>query len=241
VYHYTYLSKDLSDGRLYIGSRSCKCKPEKDLSYYGSFKDKTFKPTYKLILKTFKTRKEAFKHEIYLHDVLDVAANPLFANRAKATTHGFSWAGQSHDQETRKKISDTLKKNVKSLSQEERRKRFGKSKGRKLSPKEIEERRTRNLGKKLSEETKNKIRQKALGRKPTPEAILKNSLAHRERWVNRKDQSKPITLQHIVTKEIKSFVSQKEAVRQLDLKQASVNKLATGRQKCSKGWVLYSD
>jgi len=241
VHHYTYLSKDSRDGRLYIGSRTCKCQPIEDINYFGSFRDKTFKPNYKIILKVFTTRKEAFKHEIYLHYVLNVAANPLFANRAKATTHGFSWAGQKHDTETKKKIGETLRKKYQMMTEEERKKQRLKLKGRKLTVKEIEDRRIRNLGKKLSEETKNKIRQKALGRKQSEEAILKNRLAHTGRWVNRPDQSKSITLQNKDTKEILFFISQKEAVRQLNIHQASLNRVATGKQKSCKGWTLYSD
>jgi hypothetical protein len=42
-YHYVYYSYE-EYGRGYIGSRTCKCLPEKDVKYFGSYKDKKFKP-----------------------------------------------------------------------------------------------------------------------------------------------------------------------------------------------------
>ena len=41
-YYYVYYSYE-EYGRGYIGKRECECLPEKDVNYFGSFKDKTFK------------------------------------------------------------------------------------------------------------------------------------------------------------------------------------------------------
>ena len=49
-YHYTYYSYE-EWGRGYFGSRTCRCLPKEDVKYFGSFGDKTFKPTQKIILK----------------------------------------------------------------------------------------------------------------------------------------------------------------------------------------------
>jgi hypothetical protein len=88
-YYYTYYSYE-EYGRGYFGSRGCKCLPEEDVRYFGTFKDKTFRPTEKIILKDdYNTREEAIADEIILHDYYDVANNPHFANRAKATSTGF--------------------------------------------------------------------------------------------------------------------------------------------------------
>ena len=88
-YYYTYYSYE-EYGRGYFGSRGCKCLPEKDVKYFGSFKDKTFKPTQKIILKSdYTTRAEADADEILLHDYYDVANNPHFANQAKQTSTKF--------------------------------------------------------------------------------------------------------------------------------------------------------
>ena len=69
-YHYVYYSYE-EYGRGYLGSRTCNCLPEKDISYFGSFKDKSFKPTYKIILKSnYDTREEAYADEIILQEYL---------------------------------------------------------------------------------------------------------------------------------------------------------------------------
>lgn len=93
-YHYTYYSYE-EWGRGYFGSRSCYCLPEEDVDYLGSYTDKTFNPTHKIILKdNYITRPEAIFDEIILHDFYDVANNPHFANKAKATSTGFYVAGE---------------------------------------------------------------------------------------------------------------------------------------------------
>jgi len=87
-YYYTYYSYE-EWGRGYIGSRECKCLPEEDVKYFGSYRNKTFKPTQKIILGTYDTREEALTTEIILHEFYDVANNPHFANRAKQTSTKF--------------------------------------------------------------------------------------------------------------------------------------------------------
>ncbi len=88
-YHYVYYSYE-EWGMGYFGSRTCKCLPEEDVKYFGSFKDKTFRPTQKIILKSdYATREEAITDEIILHDYYDVANNPHFANKAKQTSTKF--------------------------------------------------------------------------------------------------------------------------------------------------------
>jgi hypothetical protein len=107
THHYVYRSYE-EWGRDYIGVRSCNCLPEEDIKYFGSFSDKSFKPTEKTILFVCETRKEAAEIEIRLHNFFDVAVNPQFANKTKATSTGFSMAGViagPHTEETKKKIS----------------------------------------------------------------------------------------------------------------------------------------
>ena len=88
-YYYTYYSYE-EWGRGYIGSRTCKCLPEKDVRYFGSFRDKTFRPTQKIILKgDYATREEAYVDEIILQEYYKVAENPHFANRAYQTSTKF--------------------------------------------------------------------------------------------------------------------------------------------------------
>lgn len=103
VHHYVYYSYE-EWGRGYIGVRSCKCTPGKDITYFGSFKDKTFKPTQKIILSTFSTRIEANAAEIVLHNFYDVGVNPKFANKAKSTATGFCRSGIPLTKENKEKL-----------------------------------------------------------------------------------------------------------------------------------------
>jgi hypothetical protein len=81
-YYYTYYSYE-EWGIGYFGSRGCKCFPEEDINYFGSFKDKKFKPTQKIILKSdYATREEAYADEIILQEYYKVAENPHFANKS---------------------------------------------------------------------------------------------------------------------------------------------------------------
>lgn len=112
MHHYTYYSYE-EWGRGYIGRRTCKCLPKHDSEYFGSFSDKTFNPTYKVILQLHSTIEEAIAAEIKLHAFYQVDKNPHFANRAKQTSVGFTsignWKGLQHKHEIIEKISSSLK------------------------------------------------------------------------------------------------------------------------------------
>jgi len=105
-YHYVYCSYE-EWGRDYIGVRSCNCLPEEDIGYFGSFYDKTFKPTGKVILFVCETRQEVLEIEIKLHDFFDVAVNPQFANKAKATSTKFDVTGVPNTEEAKRKKSES--------------------------------------------------------------------------------------------------------------------------------------
>jgi len=107
-HHYVYYSYE-NFGRGYIGSRTCDCLPEED-NYFGSFYDKTFNPTNKIILETFDNREEALDAEIKLHQFYDVARNPHFANQSKQTSTGFSAEGVVRSEEYKQKMSESMKR-----------------------------------------------------------------------------------------------------------------------------------
>ncbi len=88
---YVYYSYE-EYGRGYIGKRECRCLPEEDVNYFGSFHDKTFKPTQKIILEIFCTAEEALEAEIILHNFYEVDINPHFANIAKQTSKKFYYS-----------------------------------------------------------------------------------------------------------------------------------------------------
>ena len=104
-HHYVYHSYE-EWGREYIGIRSCDCLPEEDTKYFGSFKDKTFKPTEKTIMFVCETREEVMEVEIKLHNFFDVSVNPQFVNRAKQTSKGFDRAGVTLTEEHKRKQSE---------------------------------------------------------------------------------------------------------------------------------------
>jgi hypothetical protein len=189
THHYTYYSYE-EWGIGYFGSRSCECLPEEDLHYFGSFADKNFTPTQKIILKDdYETRADAIKDEVILHDYYDVAANPHFANRSKQTSTRFTTSGMKMTEEQRKKIGDRFR--GKKLSKEHIQKVSAANTGRKHTPearkrmseaqknstyvaseetrKKMGESRkgskNHNYGKPLSEETKMKLRESQLGEK----------------------------------------------------------------------------
>lgn len=85
---YVYYSYE-EYGRGYIGKRECKCIPEEDVSYFGSFTDETFKPTQKIIIDIFDSAEEALKAEILLHGFYEVDKNPHFVNRSKQSSEKF--------------------------------------------------------------------------------------------------------------------------------------------------------
>ena len=93
-YHYTYYSYE-EFGRGYIGKRSCHCNPQEDVKYFGSYMDKTFKPTQKIILETYDTAEEAIDDEIKIQRFFKVVENPHFANKAYQTSNGFRGSSES--------------------------------------------------------------------------------------------------------------------------------------------------
>jgi hypothetical protein len=95
---YVYYSYE-EYGRGYIGKRECECLPDEDINYLGSFHDKSFYPTQKIILETFDSVEKALEAEIILHDFYEVDKNPHFANRAKQTSTKFYYISKMSDEE----------------------------------------------------------------------------------------------------------------------------------------------
>ena len=167
IYHYTYEIKNKKSGNIYIGVRSSNNSPAAD-NYFGSCKTlndaiatEGIENFHKTILQTFDTREEAAEDEIFLHDLYDVARNPLFYNQAKATPNGFHIAGRKHTEETKRKISEAKKGRVKHTEETKR----------KIS--ELMKGNTYMLGKKHTEEVKRKMSEARKGKKRKPFIDLK--------------------------------------------------------------------
>ena len=130
-YHYVYYSYE-EYGRGYFGSRTCKCLPEEDMKYFGSFSDNNFKPTQKIILKDdYATRAEAYADEIILQRYYKVVENSHFANKAYQTSTKFYYISSKEEAIINgKKGSEkvmNLKLGIHSLTTEERRENSRKS------------------------------------------------------------------------------------------------------------------
>lgn len=200
-------------GRGYIGKRECECIPEKDVKYFGSYTDKTFKPTQKIILETFDSVEEVLEAECALHNFYEIDKNPHFANRAKQTSKKFYYINPSENMigknnpakrpEVRKKISDSAKKRV--LSEETRRKISLSNMGKK-SPKGM-------LGKKLTEKQKQKVREKKVARD--------NKI-----WIMKDPVGKIHTANNL-----KYFCEQN------DLSSSAMCQVITGKRNHHKGWT----
>jgi len=211
-YFYVYYSYE-EYGRGYIGKRECNCLPEEDVNYFGSFKDKFFRPTQKIILETFNTVEEALEAECALHDFYEVDKNPHFANRAKQTSKKFYYIapiekmlGENNPakrSEVRKKLS-SIAKNRKA-SEETRRKMSEAHKG-KISPKGM-------LGKKLTEDQKQKIRDLKVARD--------NKI-----WIIKDPEGKIHT-----TNNLKYFCELN------NLTDSAIHHVISGKRKHHKGWT----
>jgi len=163
-YHYVYYSYE-EYGRGYFGSRTCKCLPEEDVKYFGSYSDNTFNPTQKIILKSdYFTREEAYDDEIILQQYYKVVENTHFANKAYQTTSKFFYIPTKNSSKKRK-----------SMSQEQKNKLSNIAKGRKMSEEQKQKISESNRNKKVSEETRKKMSDSAKKR------IYKN----KEEWIEK--------------------------------------------------------
>lgn len=84
-WHYTYYSYE-QGGRGYIGKRTSKVHP-KDDSYLGSFSDKTFKPTDKIIIATYDSAAKALRAESALQRLFQAHKAEHFCQ----SSHLFFW------------------------------------------------------------------------------------------------------------------------------------------------------
>ena len=171
-WHYVYYSYE-PWGRGYIGKRSSSVPPEQD-RYMGSFNDKTFKPTEKIILATFENSCDAIEVEIQLHNFYSIDTNPHFANRAKQTSKKFifydmvgeknPFYGKEHSQETKELLKQRTTQTWKNQPHPWIGKKHSEETKVKFRENNMGEKNP-NYGKKQSAETKEKLRLAKLGRK----------------------------------------------------------------------------
>lgn len=178
-YHYTYYSYE-EFGRGYIGSRTCRCNPEQDITYFGSYTDKNFHPTQKVILEVHNTSQESLEAENKLMQFYDVKDNPHFANKQFSPYRPVTNKGRKRHAEETRKCKESLIAYYKKPENREKLRRqcsgknnpmFGKTawnkglsgemtgKGRKHTAEHTEKVAAAHRGMKRSEETKRRIRE----------------------------------------------------------------------------------
>jgi hypothetical protein len=157
-YFYVYYSYE-PWGRGYIGKRECCCLPEDDVKYFGSFFDKTFKPTQKIILEIFDNCENCLEAEILLHDFYQVDINPHFANKSKQKSkHFVCHMYDEHNPSKRIEVKEKIRQKAKNRKpSQETRDKMSKSHMGRISPKGM-------LGKRHTEDTKNKQKKAAVKR-----------------------------------------------------------------------------
>jgi hypothetical protein len=220
-YHYTY-EITYPNGMKYIGVRSCTCPPSED-NYYGSSKHT---PTTgdKLILRIFKTRKEAVQHEVYLHNYNDVARNPIYYNKAKQTSTGFDTSGMLMGAIRNYEVSEATKQKL----------------------------REHNLGKKQSPETKAKRSASLTGKKRTDTEFYKRlGEANRKRLTGTKKTDEYIFNSEVKDKTIRIFYNKNteitevtttwELLKKYDLNKSHAYQLVKGGRKTHKGWTYIGE
>lgn len=113
IKHYVYYSYE-EFGRGYIGKHkidySKGVSPETD-GYFGSFLDKTFRPTSKEILGIYDTEEEAYQVEEILQRAYSAHKNPDFANRSiqKSSRFFCDRTGVPHTPQVKEQIAKTMK------------------------------------------------------------------------------------------------------------------------------------
>ena len=153
AYYYTYYSYE-QWGRGYIGVRKSKVPPEQDVRYMGSYLDKTFKPTEKIILQSYNSLEEAICDEIKLHEFYEVNNNSHFANRSKQTSSKFILHGED--------ASKIGVERWKKISKEERSKMFTKMWA-KMTDEERSERTRKGWENISDEERSRRAKQRSMG------------------------------------------------------------------------------
>jgi hypothetical protein len=219
--HYTY-EITYPNGMKYIGVRSCTCKPSEDI-YYGSSKHTPTKGN-KLILRTFKTRKNAVQHEIYLHNYNDVARNPMYYNKAKQRSTGFDTSGVLMGAIRNYAVSEETKQKL----------------------------RKRSLGKKQPPEVVAKRIAKIKGKKRTDTEFYKQlGEANRKRLTGTKKSDEYIFNSDVKDKTIRVFYNKNteiteitttwELLKKYDLNKSHTYQLVKGGRKTHKGWTYIGE
>lgn len=227
---YTYYSYE-EFGRGYIGYHKCPEgeSPESD-GYLGSFSDKTFKPTSKIVLTLHSSADEARLAEMKIQEFYDVLNNPHFVNKSIQTGKGFYI--KQHTEETKIKMRASALGRV--TSEEAKRKQSIAKKGKKFTLERIQKLR----GRVHSEKTKEKISKSHLGVLKSPEhrlSISKSKQGDKNPMFN---TSKVYSFENKQLNIIENRITVKEMCTKYGLKSCGLYQLKNKKINTYRGWTM---
>lgn len=183
LYNFVYLAyEDKPGGRMYIGKHSTNNLHD---GYLGSYLDRTFDPTHRIILQYYRTEQGAISGEILWQNTFKVADDEAYANKAYQTSERFyyPWSGKTRSDADKRKKSLAAQGKPKSL--EHCKKLSEARRGMKLSEQHKRNIGLSGLGREVTNETREKIRAKKVGVPQTEEHIQKLSrLRKGKKWWN---------------------------------------------------------
>jgi len=237
--YYTYYSYE-EFGSGYIGKGECECNPSNH-QYLGSFRDKTFQPTHKIILDVYDNREDALYAECILHDFFDVDKNPHFANLAKQTSHKFHFSAFGDKNPTkRKEVREKIKKNHPSKKEGYIHPMLGRKHSAETKRKMGESRK----GKRHSKDTIQRLRNRVISnetRKRMSESQTGKSLSNKTKQNIRDTLLKKRGVYAIIHNSKLGITDEgyiSKLVEKHNLHQGHLSEVISGKRKSHKGWII---
>lgn len=252
MYHYTYQITNLINNKIYYGVHSTECLPKEDNKYWGSgviikraINKYGIENFSKEIDKLFETRDEANLYEAEIVNLEFVEREDTY-NLQTGGMNGYGW---KMSQESKDKISNTLKGRCTSIGMlgrkhtEETIRKMSEVKIGKKCSQEAKDKISNTLkGRPLTEETKIKMSESRKGKKHSDEWKKNISIALRGRKISKESIRKIILIKsknYIATSPLGNeyFVkSLREFCIYHNLNRGHMSSVANGNKNSHKGW-----
>jgi hypothetical protein len=192
MFHTVYDSfEEFRDGRDYIGKHSSEDPYD---PYLGSFADKSFNPTCKIVLGYSKTAEGSVWLEIQWQRVLQVKDDPAYVNQVYQTSTGFDCTGVTRSAEYREKQSK-IQKEVQNRPEVKEKK--SKSITEAVNKPEIKLKHKKTMKEIAS-------RPETIKKRSQSQKSLQPEIHSREEWKNKQKESQKIAQNKPETKALKS-------------------------------------